>query len=212
MSGCVSDEERGWALYEATEFPRLMVSNGDTVGALRYLEWKVTQLPDIKTEKDSAYYAYVVLRLAFLDYFADSTGALSAAYYEHAYPYLRHLPEPSRIDGLRWTALVLAQRGDTARALAYLYESRHRAAHIGDQGRVAKADTCLSYLEPQELAPIASRAWPVEILIVGLLIFLSTLGGTAWAVRRHHRLEAPGPEPEPLGKPVRFPFVDPAST
>jgi hypothetical protein len=173
-------------------------------------------LPDAKTKQDSTYYANIVLRMAFLDYYADSTGTLASVYYEHAYGFLRHLPEPARIDGLRWTALVLAQRGDTARALLYLYESRHRALVAGDRLRMNQADTCLSYLEPQELAMSAAPAWPVETLLIGLLIFLSTLGGATWAFKRHHRHEAPEPEPEPepeeLGKPVRFPFEDPLST
>ena len=219
LSGCVSDEERKWAYYETAHYSYLMVASGDSAGALRYLQRQVTKLPDAKTKQDSTYYANIVLRLAFLDYYADSTGALAATYYRHAYGFLRHLPEPARIDGLRYAALVLAQRGDTARALLYLYESRHRASAAEDDQRVAKADTCLSYLEPQELAMSAAPAWPIDTLIVvGLLIFLSTLAGTTWAVKHHHRPAAPepGPEPEPEPEvpetPIRFLAGDPPST
>lgn len=151
MIGCLSDEERYDILLDATRASRLMVETGDTLGALGFLEDKLNRLPNPKNAADSALYGWMYARYDFLCFHVYDSKSITANYYQASYPYLKYIPETTRIDVLRWTARTLLLQGDTLSALPYLYESRHRALAIGDSVRVAKADTCLSYLRPKEL-------------------------------------------------------------
>lgn len=200
FAGCLSDEEVTSRILRAARESRNLVQRGDTLRALQYAQDAAMSLPRARSAEDSSYYGWLYARLAFLYYYApDDARALSDSYYRAGYPYLRHLPDTTRIDVLRWTALVLAGRGDTTRALVYLSESRIRAVWLRDSLRTARADVCLSYLAPREIVAhsAATASVPLSGVIVVLFVTVVLILSLLLAVPLPRR---------PVVEPIRFPL------
>jgi len=183
-----------------------MVEAGDTLGALAFLEDKLYSLPKPKNANDSTLYGWMRARIAFLYFHMYDSKFITADYYRDGYSYLKYLPDTTRIDVLRWTARTLLLQGDTLSALPYLYESWHRALDIGDPIRIAKANTCLAYLDPKEISTSKMRKnYAIEFFGLGVFMISIFFITFSFFIHQHivvkeHLESLPPPQlpPKPL--------------
>ena len=201
----MSDDERARQLWAVAAVSDSLIQVGDTMQAMYHILDQLAILPGPATRYDSTVMGVLTLRVAFIDYFVEPTFELSALYYQQAYQYLPYLADTLEIDALRYTALALVRRGDPALALPYLYKSMHLALLLGDSVRMAQADTCLSYLQPQALQAARTEGYGLLLVMtLMLVVFGATLLGVTWAVSTYLR-----PAPGAPGSATRAPFEGP---